>query len=221
MTIKELSNILGVSRDLVEKRIKELYPGKMKKGVTTKLNQVEATAIKLRISQNSSIATSDDRRKLAEMPKTNLEKELIIQQALMLQQEKIITLQDEVAALKNIAIEQKPKADFYDAVTKTDKWLTMKEVADILNVPEFGRNNIYKILRDEKYLTRYNQPYQKYKNQKLFKSIESVKGHGSLRVSTVVSQKGLDRIRIVVSEYRDNKQKRIEDNLYKKSLRVE
>jgi len=221
MTIKELASVLDVSRDLIEKRIRELYPDKMKRGITTNLNEIEVTAVKLRISQNSSIATSDDRRKLLDMPKTNLEKELIIQQAMLLQQEKIGTLQDEIVALKNLAIEQKPKAEFYDAVTKSDKWLTMKEVADILNVPDCGRNNIYKILRDKKYLTRYNQPYQMYKNQKLFKSIESVKGGGNIRVSTVVSQKGLDRVRVLVSEWKSDKEKSIEKSLYKKALLVE
>ena len=95
MTIKELSEVLGVSRGLIEKRIRELFPNTMKNGVTTILNEEQVTAIKLRISENTSLATSHDRMRLVEMPKTDLEKELLIQQAMMFQAEKIKALQAE------------------------------------------------------------------------------------------------------------------------------
>lgn len=79
MTIKEVAEVLEVSRDLIEKRIKELYPHKMSKGRTTYLNELEVTELKLRIQENSSLMTSDDRRK---MPQTQLEKHLIVAQAM-------------------------------------------------------------------------------------------------------------------------------------------
>jgi len=50
MTIKELSETLGVSRDLVEKRVKELLPNKMSKGKTTILNRKECNYVTDRIS---------------------------------------------------------------------------------------------------------------------------------------------------------------------------
>jgi phage antirepressor YoqD-like protein len=96
MTIKEVSKVFGVSRDLIEKRTKELFPNKMEKGKTTYLDQVEVTAIKKRIEQNSSLATSDDRRRLVEMPKTQLEKELLVYQAMTLQQERIHELKEKI-----------------------------------------------------------------------------------------------------------------------------
>lgn len=99
MTIKEVADILNVSRDLIEKRVNELFPTLMKRGVTTYLNEPQITAIKLRIQQNSSLATSDNRRRLSEMPQTDLEKELIIQQAMQLQAEKIQSLQSRVDRL--------------------------------------------------------------------------------------------------------------------------
>lgn len=93
--------------------------------------------------------------------------------------------------------EQAPKVEFFDTVTKMDSWLTFKEVANILNIPELGRNNLTKKLRELKYINDYNKPFQRYIDQKLFKVIESKKGK-KIFTSTVVSQKGLDRIMKVI-----------------------
>ncbi len=95
-------------------------------------------------------------------------------------------------ALQLEAKENAPKVEFFDTVAKSDKWLTFKEVANILNIPELGRNNLTKKLRELKYITEFNKPYQKYVNQKLMKVIESTKGE-RVYTSTVVSQKGLDK----------------------------
>lgn len=72
MTVKELSEILNVSCNLIKKRIRELFPNKMQNGKTTYLDAKEVTAIKLRIQQNSSLTTCHDRNKLSDMPKTQL-----------------------------------------------------------------------------------------------------------------------------------------------------
>lgn len=98
---------------------------------------------------------------------------------------------------------QAPKVEFYDAVTKSNDYMTMKEVANILNIPELGRNNLLKRLRELKVLTKFNKPYQKYVNSKYFKAIESkVDTYKGVKVftSTVVSQKGLDFIRKQLSK---------------------
>lgn len=139
--------------------------------------------------------------------------------ALMLaaNQAKQIELQQE------IIIEQTPKAEFYDMVAKSDEWMTLKQVSDVLNIPEYGRNNLCKRLRDEGYLTKYNHPYQKYKNQGLFKSVQSIsKPGGHISLSTVVSQKGLIKIRMVLlnpksrntAAYRKWKKEVFENDLY-------
>ena len=36
----------------------------------------------------------------------------------------------------------------------------MKEVADILNVKGYGRNNLFKFLREQGILNRKNEPYR-------------------------------------------------------------
>lgn len=100
MTVKEVANILNVSTELVKKRIRELFPNKMENGKTTYLNQKEVTTIKLRIQENSSLSTYNDCNRLSNMPKTNLEKQLLIQQAMILQQEIITELSTENVELK-------------------------------------------------------------------------------------------------------------------------
>ena len=52
MTVKEVAEVFGVSRGLIEKRIRELFPDKMKHGVTTKLSEIEVTAISIRLKEN-------------------------------------------------------------------------------------------------------------------------------------------------------------------------
>lgn len=113
MTVKELSDTLGISKDLIKKRIRELFPDKMQNGIITHLNEEETTAIELRIKENSSLATYDDRHRLSSMPKTSLEKELIIQQAMMFQAEKIDYLQSEISVMK-------PKAIIHDQILDSE-----------------------------------------------------------------------------------------------------
>lgn len=55
MTIKEVAEVFGVSRSLIEKRIRELFPDKMKHGKTTYLNEAETTIISMRIKENTSL----------------------------------------------------------------------------------------------------------------------------------------------------------------------
>lgn len=140
MTIKQLSDVLGVSRDLIEKRVKEVYPGKMKKGVTTKLNEMECTFIKMRIQENSSIATSDDRRKLVEMPQTNLERKMVVQQAMMI-------LSDEINELKTQLAIQAPKVEYHDEVLDTSTSFTTQQIAEELGMTAQGLNKKLKDLR--------------------------------------------------------------------------
>ncbi len=190
VTIKEVASVFNVSEKHIRVTIKKLFPDLIKNGITTLLNEAHVTAIKMKIEKNPHLDQSVE-------VKTNLEKELLIQQAMMFQQEKIQTMQAEIANKEALLIEQAPKVEFYDTVAKSDKWLTFKEVANILNIPELGRNNLTKKLRELGYLTQFNKPYQKYITQKLFKVIESVHGK-KVYTSTVVSQKGLDKLNKVL-----------------------
>ncbi|MGP1529855.1 MAG: phage antirepressor KilAC domain-containing protein [Treponema sp.] len=136
MTVKEVAEVLGVSRELITKRIRELFPEKMQHGSTTYLNEAEVTVIKKRIEQNAHLATSYDRTKLVDMPKTNLEKHLLIRQAMQLQNEMIAELEAENKKLKTELETQKPKAAYYDALIERGNSTSIRNTAKELNIPE-------------------------------------------------------------------------------------
>ncbi|MGF7108233.1 phage antirepressor KilAC domain-containing protein [Treponema pedis] len=136
MTPNEIANILGVSYRLVVKRINEIFPNKMKHGKTTYLNEVEVTAIKKRIEQNAHLATYDNQRRLADMPKTNLEKQLLIRQAMQIQNEMIAELEAENEKLKAEAEIQKPKVEYFDTLISRGNATNIRTTAKELKIPE-------------------------------------------------------------------------------------
>lgn len=183
MTVKEVAAVFEVSPEAIKNWIRVMFPDLIKNGVTTYLNEAHVTAIKTKLRPTSIIVGA----------KTELEKKLLIQQAMTF-------LNEEVEELKNVNTQlllekesNKPKVEFFNIVTKLDSWLTFKEVANMLNLPNLGRNNLTKKLRELKYINDFNKPYQRYIDQKLFKVIETVKGD-NVYTSTVVSQKGLDKL---------------------------
>lgn len=95
-----------------------------------------------------------------------------------------------------------PKADFYDAVTKTDKLSSIEECAKVLNFLNVGRNKLYELLRSLHIFQtaglRWNVPYQKYIDAGYFKLTETFHDNGAtmtVKTHTSVTQSGIDFIR--------------------------
>lgn len=96
-----------------------------------------------------------------------------------------------------------PKAEFYDEIIDSTTVIGMKEVADILNVKGYGRNNLFKFLREKGILNRKNEPYRNYIEQGLFKIKENkyiVNNEVKIIPTTYVTQKGLDYIRKILNK---------------------
>ena len=93
--------------------------------------------------------------------------------------------------------EQKPKADFYDAVTGSKDAVDMKECAKILNMG-IGRNRLFEFLRSRSILDRKNLPYQIFIDKGYFRTVETsyTKSDGTncINIKTVVYQKGMEYI---------------------------
>lgn len=110
---------------------------------------------------------------------------------------------------KNLIAENKvlqPKADFYDAVTQSEDTIDVGEVAKVLAIKGYGRNNLFKFLREQNVLMHNNQPYQKYIDNGYFKQIETQwydrKAEMThIGLKTVVYQKGLDFIRNLINSH--------------------
>ncbi len=180
MTIKEVSGILGKEESTIRKIGKSLFPGTFKNGIKTYLTEEQVTAIKLNLGKNS------------ELPKTDLEKELLIQQAMQFQAEKVLNLQAQLTIMK-------PKADFYDQVAGSKDAIDIGKAANVLNIKNLGRNKLFVFLREEGILKDDNSPYREFIERGYFRTIEQKysKPDGSthINIKTVVYQKGLDFIR--------------------------
>ena len=135
--------------------------------------------------------------------------DLLIKMATKLKEERELNrkLQEENEEKNKLIEKQKPKAEFYDEIIDSTTVIGMKEVADILNVKGYGRNNLFKFLRENGILNRKNEPYRKYIEQGLFEIKESkyiVDNEVKIKPTTYVTQKGLDYIRKILNK--QNKQ---------------
>lgn len=100
MTVREVADILGLDPRTIQLKVKELFPHLVRERKTTFLTESQVTMVKLSCEKRFAV-------------KTTLEKELIIQQALFFQEEKIQTLLKEN---RNLRI----KADVADRIADTD-----------------------------------------------------------------------------------------------------
>ena len=100
--------------------------------------------------------------------------------------------------------EMKPKAEFFDAVADSKTAISMNEVAKVLNIKGYGRNNLFEFLRENKVLDRWNVPYQRYVDNGWFRVIEQhyqKNGEPIVTTKTLVYQKGVDGIRKMIERY--------------------
>ena len=96
------------------------------------------------------------------------------------------------------AREDAPKVEFYDTTAKSDDTFDLDNVAKTLNYKNIGRNNLFKMLKEQKVLMRNRNPYQKYVDCGYFKIIQQPFDRGGkpgINSKTVVYQKGVDFIK--------------------------
>ena len=108
-----------------------------------------------------------------------------------------------ISGLKTQLLEMKPKAEFFDAVADSKTAISMNEVAKVLNIKGYGRNNLFEFLRENKVLDRWNVPYQRYVDNGWFRVIEQhyqKNGEPIVTTKTLVYQKGVDGIRKMIEK---------------------
>jgi len=164
MTINEVASSLGVDESTIRKYANKIFPDKIKNGVKTFFNEEAVTSIKLKLQQNQHLARS------SELPKTDLEKKLLIQQAMGFLQEEIEGLKQKVESQSLQLTEAQPKIEFHDQVETSINSISVAEFANLLTKNGFktGQNKMFGFFRDNKYLTGENRPYQIYLNAGLF-----------------------------------------------------
>ena len=196
MTTKELADALGCSVDSIQNAVKKLAENNRRLFADIKRNsqggylfdEEQATAIKLEIENHSKVN--------ALSPKTNLEKQLIIQQAMQFQQEMIAELQNKVAKLE-------PAAEFAYQICSSKDAIDIGNCAKVLN-RNIGRNRLFEFLRNKNILQPDNIPYQKYIDSGYFRVIETKftipSGETKISLKTLVLQKGVAYINKLLKE---------------------
>ena len=194
MTTKEVADILGVDVKTVQRAALSLDMDVERSGSshTMLFDEAQVTAIKLEIENHSKVN--------ALTPKTNLERQLIIQQAMQIQAEMIEELQNKVSRLE-------PAANFAYQLCSSKDTIEIGECAKVLN-KNIGRNRLFEFLRNNNVLQSNNIPYQKYIDAGYFRVIESkyVTPNGETKISlkTVVFQKGVAYINKLLSKAVEN-----------------
>ena len=194
MTTKEVADILDVDVKTVQRAALSLDMDVERSGSshTMLFDEAQVTAIKLEIENHSKVN--------ALTPKTNLERQLIIQQAMQIQAEMIEELQNKVSRLE-------PAANFAYQLCSSKDTIEIGECAKVLN-KNIGRNRLFEFLRNSNVLQSNNIPYQKYIDAGYFRVIESkyVTPNGETKISlkTVVFQKGVAYINKLLSKAVEN-----------------
>ena len=158
MTTKELAQALGVDVKTIQRTSTKLFDIDVVKSVsyggrpTQVFNEAQATAIKLELQNHSKVN--------ALSPKTTLEKQLLIKQAMRLQDEMIAELQAQNEMQKAMIEEMQPKSDVYDSISDSATLQDLQTAAVTI-----GIKNIFKILEAdgiiEKKTTNDGQAYYK------------------------------------------------------------
>ena len=190
MTTKELAEALGVDIKTIQRAVESLDMNVERVGSNHAMifTEEQATAIKLEIENHSKVN--------ALTPKTNLEKQLIILQAMQFQQEMIAELQNKVAKLE-------PAAEFAYQICSSKDAIDIGNCAKVLN-RNIGRNRLFEFLRNKNILQPDNIPYQKYIDSGYFRVIETKftipSGETKISLKTLVLQKGVAYINKLLKE---------------------
>ena len=191
MTVKEVACVLGVTERTVQRHLKAIRENldnvvEVKNGGQTSITEEEVTMIKKKIetSGRSDIIVPST------LPKTNLEKQLLIRQAMQLQNEIIAELTAQNEQLKIENAEAKPKAAYYDTLIERGNSTNLRNTAKELGIPE---KQFIKQLQRDGYLYRDKHnllcPYADYVQKGYFEMKEWQHGQKS-GIQTLITVTG-------------------------------
>lgn len=124
--------------------------------------------------------------------------------------EKIIMLKDENKGLQETNQQNSLELETWHRVTDSTDLFDMAEAAKVVNFEGVGRNKLFDFLRAQGVLMSNNQPYQSEVDAKRFDMIETHKadtyGNERIFIKTMVTQKGVDYIRKLLSKVINGKE---------------
>lgn len=156
--------------------------------------------ITIDMAKEISMIQRNEKGKLARQYFIEIEKEWNSPEKIMARALKLANTQ--IENLNQKLLKQKPKVDFYNAVAGSKTAIEMDKVAKVLGIRGYGRNNLFKFLRDEKILQQNNIPYQTYVDRGYFRVVEQrfnkPNGEVCINLKTLVYQKGINFIRKLI-----------------------
>ena len=108
-------------------------------------------------------------------------------------------------------VEEKYKAigTVADMFLSRDNCYTMNDLCKVFNIKGYGRNNMFKYLRNKKVLRKNNTPYQRFVDK--FKVIENKNQKGYINPQTLVNGEGVKYIVKLLQEDNIIKEVDLED----------
>lgn len=150
MTIRELSELLGVSEITVRRAIQKQFPDLIKNGVETRLtfSQSKHVIASLKISASAKISALEQN---TVVPRQNVEVGAgQLTQMLRAAADAIESRDKQISILA-------PKAEVHDRIADSTGRKSVAEMAQILGT---GQKRLFKFMRDSGILTEHNRPYQ-------------------------------------------------------------
>ena len=197
-TIETLSNTGVIQRPQIEevKALQSLSPNNKTQVYVFSGEQGKRDSI-IVVAQLSPEFTARlvDRWKELETRNAMLDTTTQLANAVILAQQVLQERQVRLQHLETKVEEDRPKVEFHDHVTTSDKWISMQDTAKQVDFIDVGRNKLFEILRKAKVLDRNNAPYQTYVDRGYFKEVPVPYGVDKVSQKTVVSYKGVAWIR--------------------------
>jgi phage antirepressor YoqD-like protein len=109
-------------------------------------------------------------------------------------------LQAATAELQAVNAELAPKAEAADILLEAGSNLTFQEAAQVMGIPNIGRNNLFKALVELKLIINTKHPYQRFVEQGIFVVREEQTNFGVFQ-QILITQKGLQYIIPLLKEH--------------------
>lgn len=189
MTIKEVADVLAVSEDTVTRAVNSLYPGLVKNGVRTYLNEAQVACVNKHINSNRQL------RNPAEVS-TDIEMSAMTVKVLQFHIGKIKQLEQ---ANETLLIERQimlPKVETAEALARCDTNMSITETAK-----HFGlhpKKQVFPFLRAKGLLTYRDLPTQTAIDRGIMTVRQNPVGDGDFYTQAVVEKSALDMWRTTI-----------------------
>ena len=103
-----------------------------------------------------------------------------------------VILENRYVALNYTYMDTIPMQNYYYATRQQDCQLDIGQLATLLSILGFGRNNLFRYLREHHILMNNNRPYQRYNGE--FSVVLVTDENGRRHPKTIVNQDGINRV---------------------------